>query len=370
MTVNIGVITSGGDAPGMNACIRAIVKVSSTDKDASIIGIRDGILGLLRANEDDIFRLESSHVRNIINMGGTFLGTSRQSQIARFLSEYSQQYLKDTQLTGELIKIGVPLIEENIKKHNINGLILIGGDDTCRASLIISKATNNSIPIFVIPATIDNDIAGTEVTIGFDSAVTAALQAIDMIRATATSHKSLFIVEVMGRNHGYIAVEVGIASGAEEILIPEYNYNKIDLKKMVRRLQSAPNKKQMGAIIIVAEGVSIDCNDDDKLEPVSFKLARYLKDKIKEWEIRVSVIGHVQRGAPPTFVTRVLASEMGLEAFIKVVRVAKMQSGDNKPMIYCKNQNEFEWKDVCEPILKEHEDDLINRLEKYSFLCY
>jgi 6-phosphofructokinase 1 len=369
MNIRIGVATSGGDAPGMNACVRAIVKASA-HKKIGIYGIKDGILGLLRGDADDIKKLSADDVRNIINLSGTILGTSRMVQIKTFLNKIADGQDK-AELTHELIKYGLSLIRKNINKHKLSGLILIGGDDTCKAAHLINQVYHNQFPICVIPATIDNDIKGTDVTIGFDSAVSAALHAIDLLRATASSHKRLFIVEVMGRSHGYIGLDVGIAGGAEEILIPEINHTKRALKEMARRLINAFHRGRRSALIIISEGVKLD-SATDKIGSAAYSLSQFLHSVIKDWEIRVSVIGHIQRGAVPTFFTRDLASEMGSLALDKIynITVSGCKKDSCAPLLVGKKGNKYVFQTIPNPPTKSHDRKLVEKHKRLSFLSY
>lgn len=367
--IRIGVATSGGDAPGMNACVRSIVKASFSNSRTTIFGIKDGILGLLRGGPGDITELSSDAVRNIINLSGTILGTSRMVQIRTFLNKKVGGQHKE--LNAELIKYGLDLIKENIDKHRLDGLILIGGDDTCKAAHLINQVYQNQFPICVIPATIDNDIKGTDMTIGFDSAVSSALYAIDLIRATASSHKRLFIVEVMGRKHGYIGLDVGIAGGAEEILIPEIQYDESALKEMAQRLLVGFQKGRRSALIIISEGVKLDLpNDSSKSQ--AYNLANFLGGEIKDWEIRVSVIGHIQRGAVPTYFTRNLASEMGHLTFDKICYLINSECAKDlcAPLLVGKKGNRYVFKKIPNPPTKLHDKKLAQRHNIFKFLSY
>lgn len=269
----VGVLTSGGDAPGMNAAIRAVVR-SANYFGLDAIGIRRGYAGLIEGNMD---MLDSRSVSGIINKGGTILHTVRCPQF-RQRSFRKQAY-------------------GHLKKNRIDALVIIGGDGSLHGSLSIYR--ESGIPCMVIPATIDNDLPRTDYTIGFDTAVNTAVEAIDKIRDTATSHERLFIVEVMGREHGFLALEVGIVSGAEIILIPEIKYS---LPALVDKIERGISRGKASGIIVMAEGAgrSLDISD-------------YISKKIKR-EVRISILGHVQRGGTPSAFSRGLAERFGLEA--------------------------------------------------------
>ena len=271
----IGVITSGGDAPGMNACIRAVVR-DAVNEGIEVVGIRRGYTGLLL---NDMVKLTRRSVANIIQRGGTMLETSR----------------CDEMKTEE----GRKTIIENIEKEHIDGLIVIGGDGSFRGAAALSEESN--IKIVGIPATIDNDIYGTDYSIGFDTAINTALEAIDRIRDTAHAFERIFFVEVMGRLSGFIAVEVGIAGGAEEIIIPE---KETDLEKLCRTLKDSFKRGKRSSIVIVAEGNEVGH---------TVQIAQYVQFRLKA-NTRVCVLGHLQRGGSPTARDRVLASKLGIGA--------------------------------------------------------
>lgn len=271
----IGILTSGGDAPGMNACIRAAVRTALID-DVEIVGIRRGYSGLIAG---DIISLDRSSVHNIVHLGGTILETSRSPE---FMTVEGRRKAIDI------------LIQEGIE-----GLILIGGNGTFRGGVELSKEAD--IPIIGIPGTIDNDIYGTDYTIGFDSAINCAIQAIDRIRDTAQSHERLFFVEVMGHHTGFIALNCSIAGGAEELLIPE---DPMDTDELCRRLSAGFARGKKSAIVVVAE--------TDK-PGWSFHLAREVQNKMA-YESKVCVLGHIQRGGSPSARDRILGSLFGARA--------------------------------------------------------
>jgi 6-phosphofructokinase 1 len=273
----IGVLTSGGDAPGMNAAIRAVVRTAMYHK-LSVVGFLRGYRGLM---ENETVRLTADSVGGIINRGGTILKTARWEPFK--------------QLKGQKRAVAV------LKKHKIDALIVIGGDGTFRGGHDL--VTNWGVQTVGLPGTIDNDLYGTDLTIGFDTAVTTALDATDKLRDTATSHDRLFLVEVMGRTSGFIAVYVGAASGAEEILVPEERTNVAKVKHVLAHARARGKKS---SIVIVAEG-------DDAGNVMQ------LKEKLnlgKQYDVRVAVLGHIQRGGIPTATDRILAARLGYEAVI------------------------------------------------------
>jgi len=293
---NIAVMTSGGDAPGMNAAIRAVIRTAVFYK-LDPYGIYRGYEGLI---EGDIERFNARKVSNIINRGGTILKTAR-SQEFRTVDGRKKAY-------------------EQLKKHNIDALIVIGGDGSFTGAKIFAEEFN--FPVIGIPGTIDNDIFGTDFTIGFDTASNTATEAIDKIRDTASSHNRLFFIEVMGRNAGFLALYSGIAGGAEEILIPEEN---IGIDKLVESLRRSKRAGKTSSIVVVAEG--------DKTGKNVFELAKYVDDNLKEYESRVVIVGHIQRGGSPTTFDRVLASRLGVKA------VESLLDGQNKIMVGFKNNH-------------------------------
>ncbi len=270
----IGVFTSGGDAPGMNACVRAVVR-SGIYNGCEVVGIQYGYEGMIEGKFVD---LQARSVSNIIQRGGTILRTTR--------SEYFRTKEGRAQAAHHLLQAG------------IEGLVAIGGDGTFQGAVKLNE--EHGIPIVGVPGTIDNDLFGTDYTIGYDTAVNTAMEAIDKIRDTAASHDRLFYVEVMGRDSGFIALDVGISSGSEHIAIPETGTNIQDLKEQIGSFK----KNKSSAIIIVAEGEE---------EGGAFSLAEKIKDAAG-YDYRVCVLGHIQRGGSPTARDRLLASRLGLAA--------------------------------------------------------
>ena len=285
---SIGVLTSGGDSPGMNATLRAVVRTGIYSGN-KIFGIKNGYQGMI---DGDIEELNLSSVSNIIKYGGTFLKTSR--------------------CEGFYLSEGRKKAYENIAKYGIESLIIIGGDGSFRGLHIF--ATEFSIQCVGIPATIDNDLYGTDYTIGFDTSVNTALEAIDKIRDTATSHSRLFIIEVMGRNSGYIGLYTGIGGGAEEILIPE---TVSDIEQLCKKLEAGRQRGKKSSIIVVAEGDEMGSAYDIKAK----------LEQLDSWDIKVSVLGHQQRGGSPTALDRILASRLGYEAILAIMK------GENDKMV-------------------------------------
>lgn len=273
----IGVLTSGGDAPGMNAAIRAVVR-SCAFYEVACVGIYRGYQGLI---ERDFEELSARSVRNVINRGGTFLKSARCDE---FMS-----------------KEGRAKAYENLHKSDIDGLVVIGGDGSFTGALLLNE--EHGFPVVGIPATIDNDINGTDFTIGYDTALNTVVDAIDKIRDTASSHNRLFLVEVMGRDAGDIALNSGVGAGAEEILIPEEERG---ISNLLESLEKSRKSGKTSSIIVVAEG--------EKSGKNIFELAEYIGENLHGYDIRVSVLGHIQRGGAPSCYDRVLASKLGVGA--------------------------------------------------------
>lgn len=272
----IGVLTSGGDAPGMNAAVRAVVR-TGIYYGLEVFGIMRGFTGTI---ENDIIPMHSRSVANIIQRGGTILKTAR----CKEFFEYE----------------GRAKAHANLKKLGINGLVIIGGDGSFRGAHKFS--TEFDLPCIGLPGTIDKDIAGTDFTIGFDTAVNTAVQAIDKIRDTADAHDRLFIIEVMGRDAGYIALHSGIATGAENILIPE---RKTDIEELISSLQEKERRKKLVNLVVVAEGDNFGGAEE---------VAKVVKDRLPNIDTRVCILGHIQRGGSPTCMDRLIASRMGYSA--------------------------------------------------------
>lgn len=271
----IAVFTSGGDAPGMNACIRAVVR-AGISYQLEVFGIMRGYQGLI---ENDIVPLNAKSVANIIQSGGTILKTARSKEF----------------MTPE----GRALAYQNLKSHGIDGLVCIGGNGTYTGAMIFEKEFG--IPSVGCPGTIDNDLYGTDYTIGFDTAVNTAMDAIDKIRDTADAHNRVFFIEVMGRHSGHIALYAGIAGGSEGIFVPE-RLNEMD--EVIRTYEKKIRKKEF-SIFIVAEGEE---------EGHAFHIAKEFQKVYPESDCRVTVLGHVQRGGRPSANDRLLASRIGAHA--------------------------------------------------------
>jgi 6-phosphofructokinase 1 len=272
----IGVLTSGGDSPGMNAAIRAVVR-TGLYHNLEVFGIMRGYQGMI---EDDIIPMHSRSVANIIQRGGTILKTARSKEF--FESEGRKQAYN------------------NLKKHGIDGLVIIGGDGSFRGA---QKFANEfDIPCIGLPGTIDKDIAGSDFTIGFDTAVNTAVEAIDKIRDTADAHDRLFVIEVMGRDAGYIALHSGIATGAEHILIPE---TKTDIEAVIDSLEEKERRRKLVNMIVVAEG--------DELGGAN-EVAALINKRLPHLDTRVCILGHIQRGGSPSCLDRLIASRLGYAA--------------------------------------------------------
>lgn len=291
----VGVLTSGGDAPGMNAAIRAVARTCSY-YNIDCIGIYKGYQGLI---EGDFELLTARSVRNIINRGGTFLKSAR-----------SQEFRS---------KEGRARAYENLRKEEIDALVVIGGDGTFTGAIFLQEEHN--FPIIGIPGTIDNDINGTDYTIGYDTALNTVVEAIDKIRDTASSHDRLFLVEVMGRDAGDIALNSGIGAGAEEILIPEEDKG---IEQILESLENSRKSGKTSSIIVVAEG--------EKSGKNIFELAEFIGQNLTGYDIRVSVLGHIQRGGAPSCYDRVLASRLGVGAIEALLR------GESKVMVGITNR--------------------------------
>ncbi len=268
----IAVLTSGGDSPGMNACLRATVR-RSIGRGLSIVGVRKGYEGLI---DGEFTEMGSTDVSNIIQRGGTILHSARSPRFREAAGRASAA--------------------ENLRENGIDGLVVIGGDGSFRGAADLYN--EHSIPLVGVPATIDNDIWGTDFTIGFDTAVNTALEALDKVKDTAAAHDRLFIVEVMGRSAGFIALEVGVGAGAEAVLVPE---TPTDLKAISGKIRDRIRRGRTSNILVVAEG-------DE--EGNAFQIAEKIED-MSGLKSRVTVLGHVQRGGSPTTRDRVLASKLG-----------------------------------------------------------
>lgn len=295
----IAVLTSGGDAPGMNSSIRAVVR-SCAHYNKKCIGIIRGYSGLI---ENDTKVLNTRSVRGIINRGGTFLYSARCEEF-KSIEGRKKAY-------------------ENLKAMGADGLIIIGGDGSFTGALKLKDEFN--FPVIGIPGTIDNDLFGTSHTLGYDTALNTVMDAIDKIRDTAISHHRLFLVEVMGADAGYIALNSGLAIGAQEILIPEVN---MVFDNLINSLKKSKKSGKTSSIIVVAEG--------DKTGKNVFELASKIEENLPKYETRVSVLGHIQRGGSPTCFDRVLGTQLGVKAVEALIEGKNgiMVGIDNGKIIY------------------------------------
>ncbi len=291
----IGVLTAGGDCPGLNAVIRGVTARALRTPGAEVVGIKNGWEGLM---EGETVPLDRDAVRGILFRGGTILGTSRM----------------DPYVHGD----GYKSCKKTIEQNGLDCVVVIGGDGTLRTALRLS---GEGLPVIGVPKTIDNDIAGTDVTFGFDTAVQVATNAIDRLASTAESHNRVIVVEVMGRSKGWIATYAGIAGGADAILIPEEPY---DLDNVAEIIRARHRRGRRYSIVVVAEGIEPppgseqspvrkDAFGFDRLGGVSYRVASILED-LTSFETRVTVLGHVQRGGTPTAFDRVLATRLGVAA--------------------------------------------------------
>ncbi|WP_310381347.1 6-phosphofructokinase [Flavobacterium sp.] len=273
----IGVLTSGGDSPGMNAAIRSVVRTCAYH-NIECVGIYRGYQGMI---EGDFKEMGPRSVNNIVNKGGTILKSARSKEF----------------MTVE----GRKKAYDNLIKSKIDALVLIGGDGTFTGAEIFNSEFN--FPVMGIPGTIDNDIFGTSHTLGYDTALNTVIECIDKIRDTASSHNRLFFVEVMGRDAGHIALNTGIGAGAQEILIPEED---LGLDRLLESLRKSKSAGKSSSIVVISEG--------DKMGKNVFELKDYVEENLPEYEVRVSVLGHMQRGGAPSCFDRVLASRLGVKA--------------------------------------------------------
>lgn len=278
----IGVLTSGGDAPGMNAALRAVVRTANYHK-LECVGVREGYQGLI---EGHFTKMGPRSVSNIINLGGTILKSARSLE---FRTPEGRQRAYD-----------------NCKSQGIDALVCIGGDGTFTGAKVFSEEFG--VKVIGVPGTIDNDIFGTDFTIGYDTALNTAMEAIDKIRDTATSHNRIFFVEVMGRDAGFIALNSGIATGAVDILIPEQNDS---IENLFENFERAKKRGKNSSIVIVAEGEKVAS---------TYELAEKTKKAFPDHDVRVSILGHIQRGGSPSCADRVLASRLGYGAVMGLMK--------------------------------------------------
>ncbi len=287
-------MTSGGDSPGMNAAVRSVVRACAFH-NLECYGIYRGYEGMI---DGDFVKMDARSVKGIINKGGTILKSARSKEFRT--------------------KEGRAKAYEQLKKAEIDAFVVIGGDGSFTGAMIFNQ--EYGFPVMGIPGTIDNDIYGTTHTLGYDTALNTVVDVIDKIRDTASSHNRLFFVEVMGRDVGHIALNTGIGAGAEEILIPEED---LGLDRLVESLKRSKQSGKSSSIVIVAEG--------DKIGKSVFELKDYVDENMSEYEVRVSVLGHMQRGGSPSCFDRVLASRMGVKA------VESLITGKSNFMVGLKN---------------------------------
>ncbi|MCB0421247.1 MAG: 6-phosphofructokinase [Bdellovibrionales bacterium] len=320
---NICVLTSGGDAPGMNAAIRAVVRAGISN-DLGVVGSHQGYFGLMNS---DFVSLSLRSVANIIQRGGTFLKTGR-------CPEFHNKEIRQRAV-------------ENLKRNSIDALVVIGGDGSLTAAHLLWEEFQ--FPVVGIPGTIDNDMSGCDATIGFDTAVNTALEAIDRIRDTATSHDRLFIVEVMGRNSGFIAIDVGVAGGAEGIFIPEIPFQ---VDSIIKKIQLGIKRKKSSSILIAAEG---------QKPGRAYDLAEAIR-KNSGMEAKVCILGHIQRGGSPSAKDRILGTRLGAAAVNTLLhgisdvmvgtRGEEVQYQDILTCINTKRQMSRELIELCEFLAK------------------
>lgn len=293
----IGLFTSGGDAPGMNACIRAVVR-TALSKGVEVVGIHRGFEGMIQGEFQE---MDANSVGNIIQRGGTILQSAR-SKAFRTVEGRKQAF-------------------QNLNAKGIEGLIAIGGDGTFTGAKIFQE--EYPVKCIGIPGTIDNDLFGTDATIGYDTALNTVVEAVDKIKDTAAAHNRLFFVEVMGKDAGFIALRSGIAVGAEAILLPEVPTH---IEELVEQLEKGWQRKKSSAIILVAEG-------DDA--GGAYQIAELVKARFDHYETKVTVLGHIQRGGSPSAADRVLASELGFAATISLLegKSNAMMGSLNKKMV-------------------------------------
>ena len=290
---SIGILTSGGDAPGMNAAIRAVTRAAICN-GLKVYGIYRGYKGLVT---DEIVEFKSQNVSNIIQMGGTILKTARCKEF-RTAEGRAQAY-------------------ENMKKHGIDALVVIGGDGSLTGARILAQEFD--IPCIGLPGTIDNDLYGTDTTIGYDTALNTILDAVDKIRDTATSHERLFFVEVMGRDAGFLALNGAIAAGAEAAIIPEFSTEVDQLEQFINH---GFKKSKSSSIVLVAES---------ELTGGAMHYAERVKNEYPQYDVRVTILGHLQRGGRPTAHDRIIASRMG------VASIQALMEGQRNVMIGIEN---------------------------------
>ncbi len=311
----LAVLTSGGDSPGMNAAIRAVVRTCSF-YNKEVFGVYEGYKGLI---EDRIEKLNARSVKNILNRGGTFLKSSRSEEFR----------------TAE----GRKKAFENVKKHKIDALVLIGGNGTFTGAHIFYE--EYGIPVIGIPGTIDNDLYGTDYTLGFDSATNVVVDCIDKIRDTAESHNRMFLIEVMGRDSGFIALRSAVASGAIDVILPE---EESPMEVLITEITKGATNQKTHKLIVVAEG--------NKLGD-TFSIANELSKEFPQIETKVTILGHLQRGGAPSCLDRILASELGVAAVESLLegKTDLMVGRQNKKVSYTPLEESITKKAALDPEL-------------------
>ncbi len=279
---NIAVLTSGGDAPGMNACIRAVVRTGIYN-GVNMFGVLQGYQGLIN---DNIIPMDARSVSNTIHMGGTILKTAR---CLEFKTEE-----------------GMEIAFKNLQARDIDGLVVIGGDGTFTGAQRFGKKFG--VRVMGVPGTIDNDLYGSDFTLGYDTAINTVIEAIDKIRDTADSHDRLFFIEVMGRDSGCIALRSGIASGAEAVLLPE---KETSLDELIAQLESGASTKKSSSIVIVSEGNKFGG---------AYDIAKKVKERFNHYDTKVTILGHLQRGGSPSSFDRILGSRLGFAAVNELLK--------------------------------------------------
>lgn len=316
----VAIATTGGDAPGMNACIRALV-LECLKHDVRPIGVKRGALGLVRGEDSDFLELDRDHVRSVLERGSTMLGSAREDDYLRHVNGGGSK--------ASVQDIAAAVVG-NLRRADIDSLILVGGDTTFTAAKQISIASNGSLPIALIPASIDNDIHGTDLTIGYDTALHETAQYIDKIRETARAFERIFIIETMGNTCGLLAAEAALISGVEELLVPELPCDLNAFEAMCRRVEAA----ERSVLIVVAEGAQLPVaapNADDNASPARV-LQTVLQTRLAgKREVRVGNPGYTVRGASPTAFSRLLALKAGKRA-VEAVRGTRLV-GENFSMI-------------------------------------
>lgn len=319
----IAVLTSGGDAPGMNPCIRAVVRTAIYN-EITVYGIKQGYQGMI---DNDIVEMDTRSVSNTLSLGGTILKTAR-----------CEAFRTDE---------GMALAYKNLQSHGIEALVVIGGDGTFTGALRFSKKFN--FPVIGIPGTIDNDLYGSDFTLGFDTATNTVIHALDQIRDTADAHDRLFFIEVMGRDSGCIALRAGIAGGAEAILLPEKD---TAIDELIMQLQTGASTKKSSSIVIVSEG---DHNGG------AYEVARKVKEKFDLYDTKVTILGHMQRGGSPSSFDRVLGSRLGFAA------VNALINGEHQKMAGLRG-NEVVLTDIEEALVKKNDFKLESDLLAMSIV--